>query len=89
MPTPVYDPINFLEYGVAAIAVIALGVVVYLFVKFLTNHMSKITYVLDDLVHLTRSHTEEVFRATRATRDLEDKIEELKDELCQERRGDG
>jgi len=68
---------TLLDYGLTALALFAMIAIVWLFVKFLSNHMAKMTGVLEDLANVTRGMSEEVFRQTRATRDLSLDVEEL------------
>lgn len=60
------------QYGPLGVLVLSLGVlglVVYLFVMFLTNHMGKVTSILDDLVQVTRAMREEFYRLVVEIRD--------------------
>lgn len=62
-------PYSILDYGVAAVTLVALGFVVYWFVRFLSNHMSKVTEVLDRLVDITRDMADEFHRLTSEMRE--------------------
>lgn len=68
--------IVLLRYGPLGVLVLALGVlafVVYAFVVFLSNHMGKVTQVLDDLVQVTRAMREEMFRLVAEIRELRER----------------
>ncbi|HXF72769.1 MAG TPA: hypothetical protein VNO79_09205 [Actinomycetota bacterium] len=62
-------PYSILDYGLAAFATLINLAVVWLFVRFLSNHMGRVTKTLEDLVATTRELVEQVFRLSEATRD--------------------
>jgi len=74
-------PFSLLDYGLAAVAIIALVVCVYMFIKFLGNHMTSVTEALGNLVdtthnltELTRNMTDEFHRTTGEVQHATDEV---------------
>ena len=74
---PVELPFSILDYGLTALALILMGGIVYVFVRFLTNHMTGVTTTLEHLVETSRdlrdeSHgmADEFHRLTSEVREL-------------------
>ena len=83
MPTGVHYTI--LDYGLTAVALVLMGLIVYLFVKFLTNHCSKMTQILTDLVEVTRDLKESQHGLRDISEDVRDEVRYCRGEILRNR----
>jgi len=79
-------PFSILDYGVAIVALLVLGLVVYLFMKFLSNHMGEMARILKSVVEsgehladMTRGMADEFHRCTEEVRDMHRDFRESRD----------